>query len=89
MQEFKACRGGESAWTEAQPIMEDVTDLLGKDPSGPFFMGTTVSYADFVWTSLLIFLEFLIGTDPMNKLLKLGGNPTKHKDLLKAVQRWI
>ncbi|RKL18965.1 hypothetical protein BFJ72_g15211 [Fusarium proliferatum] len=89
MQEFKASRGGKSAWREAQPIIKDMTDLLEDNSDGPFFMGTTVSYADFIWASLLIFLEFLMGTACLEKLLELGGNAAKHHDLLGAVQPWM
>ncbi|RKK07578.1 hypothetical protein BFJ65_g17783 [Fusarium oxysporum f. sp. cepae] len=89
MQEFKASRGGKSAWREAQPIIKDMTDLLEDNSDGPFFMGTTVSYADFIWASLLIFLEFLMGTACLEKLLELGGNAAKHHDLLGAVHPWM
>ncbi|KAL9047218.1 MAG: hypothetical protein Q9214_000156 [Letrouitia sp. 1 TL-2023] len=44
--------GGDSAWEEARPAIEEVGKLL-KAEGGPFILGNTVSYADFMLVSAL------------------------------------
>ncbi|KAL9614581.1 MAG: hypothetical protein Q9167_000950 [Letrouitia subvulpina] len=45
-------QGGDSAWEEARPVIEEVGKLL-KAEGGPFILGKTVSYADFMLVSAL------------------------------------
>ncbi|KAL8949989.1 MAG: hypothetical protein Q9183_007558, partial [Haloplaca sp. 2 TL-2023] len=51
-------KGGEPAWEEAKPVLQEAGKLL-KENDGPFFMGKEVSYADFVIVGLLQFAKQL------------------------------
>lgn len=78
--------GGEVALAKAEPLLRQVTGWL-KENDGPFFMGNTVSYADFVWAGFLIFFR-RIGTDIFNPLLEKTGDASLHLALLTAVEPW-
>lgn len=54
----KSEKGGEKAWENAVPHLNEVAQAL-KENGGPFFMGKTVSYADFIVVGLLQFLKRL------------------------------
>ncbi|KAJ5881592.1 Glutathione S-transferase N-terminal [Penicillium soppii] len=79
-------KGGERAWNEAEPALREVTALL-QENEGPFFLGNTVSYADLVWGSILLFNQRL-GSDIFDEALKRSGDSQVHLNLLKAVQPW-
>jgi len=49
-------KGGEAPWEAAKQPIKELADLL-KEQGGPFFLGQTVSYADFVLVSFLHFLK--------------------------------
>jgi len=49
-------QGGEEAWEEARPGTRMLGELLEKE-GGPFFMGSTVSFADFLVLGLLQFYK--------------------------------
>ncbi|KAL8811263.1 MAG: hypothetical protein Q9223_007566 [Gallowayella weberi] len=50
--------GGEKAWEEVRPILETIGAVL-KKKDGPFVLGETVSYADFVLVSAMQYLKRL------------------------------
>lgn len=52
----KSDRGGETAWTNLREPLEEIARLLKKE-SGPFFLASGVSYADFVVAGFWRFLE--------------------------------
>jgi glutathione S-transferase len=52
----KSHQGGEKAWANLREPIEEVAQLLRKE-GGPFFLGSGVSYADFVIAGLWRFLE--------------------------------
>jgi len=79
-------KGGDRAWDQAEPALREVTALL-KENAGPFFLGDTVSYADLVWGSILLFNQRL-GSDIFDESLRRSGDSQVHLDLLKAVQPW-
>jgi glutathione S-transferase len=54
----KSEQGGETAWENATPHLRELAELL-KEDGGPFFMGQTVSYADFIVVGFLQFLKRL------------------------------
>ena len=64
-------KGGESAFEEAEPGFKKVGEML-REKGGPFFLGETVSYADFIVVGALDFLrrvgegvfERVLGMDP-------------------------
>lgn len=86
VEELEETKGGEVAWNEAEPVLRETTALL-KQTDGPFFLGTTVSYADLVWGSVLLFSE-RIGPDFFEEALKRSGDGQAHLDLLNAVRPW-
>ncbi|KAJ5503495.1 Glutathione S-transferase N-terminal [Penicillium fimorum] len=80
-------KGGVQAWNEVEPALRDVTALL-KENKGPFFMGKTVSYADLVWVSILLFNQKL-GSDVFQEAMERSGDSQVHLDLIKAVEPWF
>ncbi|PSR77832.1 hypothetical protein BD289DRAFT_444769 [Coniella lustricola] len=87
LDEMEKKEGG-TVWQEAaEPYLRQVTELLKENDKGPFFLGDTVSYADFVWAGLLIFVR-RVGDDFFQPLLDRTGDRKAHEDLLKAVEPW-
>lgn len=78
-------KGGDAAYQAAKPYLDEVTDMLKEDASGPYFMGQTVSYADFVWGGFLIFMK-RIGEDIFSKVMEACHTKNVHEDLLKALE---
>ncbi|KAI4101079.1 MAG: hypothetical protein LQ339_005202 [Xanthoria mediterranea] len=54
--DLKTVVGGDEAWEGAKPVMEAI-GLLLKEKGGPFVLGETVSYADFVLVSGMHWLK--------------------------------
>jgi glutathione S-transferase len=52
----KSDKGGEKAWENAEPHLSELAKVL-KENGGPFFMGETVSYADFIVVGFFQFLK--------------------------------
>lgn len=75
------------AYNAAKPYLEEVTTMLKEDGSGPYFLGKEVSYADFVWAGLLIFMR-RIGDDVYENVLKATGDRKVHEELLEGVKEW-
>lgn len=81
-------KGGQEAWDQTKPYLQEVTAMLKEDSSGPYFLGKDVSYADFVWGGFLIFLQ-RIGTDLWEKFLETAGNDSDvHGKLVLALGEW-
>lgn len=80
-------KGGERAWKEAEPALKDLGALL-KAKGGPFILGTTVSYADFVLVGFLHctrrihedFFERVIAVDPALKTVYEASAPWLQRD---------
>lgn len=83
---LEEAEGGEKGWARAAPLLREVTGLL-KEKEGPFFMGDTVSYADFVWAGFLIFFH-RVGDDKFAGMLEATGDEQVHRSLLEAVEPW-
>lgn len=49
-------KGGEAAWKQAEPALQQLGALL-KAKGGPFLLGTTVSYADFIILGMIHFVR--------------------------------
>jgi glutathione S-transferase len=77
---------GEKAWANSAQNIQAVTSLL-KENDGPFFMGETVSYADFYWAGFLLFWK-RVGDDVFKKLLENSGDEQVHLNHLEAVEPW-
>jgi glutathione S-transferase len=54
----KSEKGGEKAWENAAPNLSQLARVL-KENGGPFFLGKTVSYADFIVVGFFQFLKCL------------------------------
>lgn len=87
LDELARTKGGDVAYSAAKPHLEEVTAMLKADPSGPYFMGQTVSYADFVWAGFLIFMK-RIGDDVFGKIFETTGDGSVHTKLLTGVEKW-
>lgn len=74
------------AWNDAEPVLRNATALL-KENKGPFFLGDTVSYADLVWVSVLLFSKRL-GQGFFEEAMKRSGDAQVHLDLLEAARPW-
>ena len=53
LEQLEAEHGGEPAWERAAPGLQQFVELLRSDPSGPFCLGSTPSYADFLIVGFL------------------------------------
>lgn len=80
-------KGGDPAWAAAAPFLRQVSDLLRENPQGPFFLGETPSYTDFIWGGLLVFLR-RIGDDVLEKGLESTGDRDLHLKFLEAIKPW-
>lgn len=81
-------KGGREAWVAAKPHLDEVTKLLKKNDSGPYFLGDEVSYSDFVWGGFLIFYQ-RIGSDVYQDLIQtIGEEAHLHNKLLLALDKW-
>lgn len=88
VQEFEHKHGGETAYAGAEPFFKQVTALLKENTEGPFFMGNTVSYADFVWVSALFFFK-RVDEGVYKEILKRSGDETVHVKLVEACEPWL
>lgn len=88
LDQFFQEEGGQKAWDNAKPHIDEVTALLKENSSGPYFMGETITYTDFVWAGFLIFIQ-RIELDEFQQLLKtIGADSDVHTKLLLALGPW-
>jgi glutathione S-transferase len=87
LEELEQSVSREECWAKAKPALDEVTALL-KEKGGPYFMGGTVSYADFVWGGFLEFMKRL-GEGMWEQCLEtMGEGKEVHLALLKGVEEW-
>ncbi|OMP84908.1 hypothetical protein BK809_0000660 [Diplodia seriata] len=84
LEQFEAEKGGDPAWARAKQPIENLAALL-KKTDGPYFLGTTVSYADFVVASLLHFVK-LLGPELYDRFV---AHDKALDDLYKACAKWL
>lgn len=85
LDEFEAKEGQD--FTKAEPHLQPITSLLKENAEGPFFMGKTKSYADFLWASILIFFRRIDATGgEFEGLLQATGDASAHRALLEALE---
>jgi glutathione S-transferase len=75
---------GGKVWEDSAHNAQDVTRMLKENTAGPFFMGDTVSYADFYWAGYLLFWK-RIGDDVFQKLLEITADKHDHGRRLSPV----
>nr|POF01218.1 glutathione s-transferase-like protein usts [Quercus suber] len=81
------CGDGTAAWRTAEPALEELRTLLHECPDGPFLMGVTVSFADFVLAGLCRYLERLsVEGDLFKKLMESVDLLSKHYE---ACRPWL
>ncbi|RMY98397.1 hypothetical protein D0864_04395 [Hortaea werneckii] len=70
LEEFERTKGGEKAWTDAEPGFRFLAELYGKEDDGPFLMGSQPSFGDFV---IVAFIECVmrVGEDMGKKWLSM------------------
>lgn len=61
LEELEARYGGEPAWEKAMPALRSLAEVLKRDPSGPFCLGSAPSYADFLIVGILEWCKCLQG----------------------------
>lgn len=87
LDELEKKKGGEVAYNGAKPYLQEVTALLKEDTSGPYFLGTEVSYADFVWGGFLDFIGRVSQND-LEKLLEVSGDRDAHVQLQEGLREY-
>ncbi|KAK0641409.1 hypothetical protein B0T16DRAFT_419794 [Cercophora newfieldiana] len=87
LDEFEQKHGGRVAYAGMEPHLKDITALLKEDESGLFFAGREVTYADFIWAGVLIFMK-KVGEGVFEEAMGRSGNPEVHRGLLEAVKVW-
>lgn len=80
----EALANAEEGWKKAQGPISEAADLLKKH-DGPFFLGQTVSYADFIFTSMLYFVKRL-DESAFEKILSYDSAFSK---LYEASSQWF
>ncbi|CEJ91126.1 hypothetical protein VHEMI06861 [[Torrubiella] hemipterigena] len=81
-------QGKANAWKDSVSGLTKMKDMLLEEKDGPFFMGATVSYVDFLWAGVLLFYKAL-GDDIYAEFLKASGDGGKtFTELLEAVKPW-
>ncbi|KAL1839244.1 hypothetical protein VTJ49DRAFT_1722 [Mycothermus thermophilus] len=87
VEEFAAKNPEKECWDRADEVVKEVTGML-TEGGGPFFLGEEVSYADFVWGGLLIFLKRQGEEEVYGELLRRSGDGEVHERFLKALEPW-
>ncbi|RYC54216.1 hypothetical protein CHU98_g11996 [Xylaria longipes] len=86
LDQFEKEHGGDGKpYKAAAPHFQAVTAILKEDPEGPYFMGSTISYTDFIWAGFLIFCR-RIGDDVFQSVLEATGDGAVHLKLLVALE---
>lgn len=85
LEELEAEKGGEDAWENAMPALQRLAGILNDDPSGPFCLGKTPSYADF---HIVGFLEWCrcLGDGIFDRVIAVDQ---AYKDVFDACQPWL
>jgi glutathione S-transferase len=80
----KSDQGGEAAWEAALPHLQELAQML-KENGGPYFMGATVSYADFIVTAFLQFWK-RVAPDLFDRLVKVDE---AFPNLYASCEEWL
>ncbi|KAL6897217.1 hypothetical protein GGI43DRAFT_111549 [Trichoderma evansii] len=78
---------GPEAFDRCEPFAHEITALLNESSSGPYFLGDTVSYTDFMWAGILLFFKRL-GTEEYQEVLRVTGDAEAHTRFLDALSPW-
>lgn len=75
------------ALDRAEPFAREITKLLKENSSGPYFLGDTVSYTDFIWGGILLFFQCL-GEKEFQEVLEKTGDADVHTKFLEGLSAW-
>lgn len=82
--------GGEKSWAQAQPPLDELTNILKeRQAEGPFFLGKDISYADFIWAGTLKFVKRIDEDGVFQELLDRSGAREVHERFFEACQPWM
>ena len=84
LEEYEAKFGGE-AWQKAAPALQQLVDALKEDPSGPFYLGDTPSYADFLIVGLMEFAR-CVGGGNLERFFQFDES---FESLFEACEPWL
>ncbi|KAI1313977.1 putative glutathione S-transferase [Xylaria venustula] len=87
LEQYVRENSAEDAYKAAAPYMRSISALLRENDTGPFFLGDTVSYIDFVHAGFLLMFRQLVD-DIFQPLLEASGDPEPHLKLLEALKPW-
>jgi glutathione S-transferase len=72
-------KGGEAAWEEAKPGIQEIVAILHEHEEGPYMLGETASYADLILAGYWAFLKKLDkGGDVFERLMGADEAFVKH-----------
>ena len=80
----EALANADEGWKQCYEPLKEAADLLKKH-DGPFFLGQTVSYADFIFTSMLYFVKVL----DESAFDKLVSQDPAFSKLYEATSQWF
>ena len=82
----KSDKAGENAWKAAEPHMAKLKAILHEHEDGPYVMGETVSFADFIIAGWWRFAQILDENDLFDRGLKYDESFGKHYE---ACKQWL
>ena len=85
LDELEAEHGGEPAWARAMPGLQRFVDILRSDASGPFCLGRTPSYADFLIVGFLEWAKCVRG----GCFDRVVGVDKAFQDVYDACEPWL
>ena len=85
LEEVEATHGGEPAWQKAMPPLRALAALLKRDPTGPFCLGSTPSYADFLIVGFLEWCQCVKG----GNFERIIGIDQAFQDVYGACKPWL
>lgn len=89
LDEYERQLGGEKSWAEALPAIFQLTNLLEeRQAEGPFFLGKNISYADFIWAGVLVFVK-RVDENVFQELLDRTGARDVHERFFEACAPWM
>jgi glutathione S-transferase len=72
-------KGGEAAWEEAKPVIQEIVAILHEHEEGPYVLGKTPSYADLILAGYWAFVKKLDkGGDVFGRLMGIDEAFGKH-----------
>ena len=87
LSELAKSEKAQNAWQSADPGVQDMKTLLHEHEEGPYLMGDTVSFADFILAGMWRFIEILDeGGDLFGKMMKADEAFPKHYE---ACKKWM